>query len=316
MLPRRLIDWLAYTAFRCVVCVVQSLSARQIKVLAEWIAWFVVQVLPRKLTRYQIAADNIRQALGQTLTDQQVHDTIVAMWVHLFRVVGEMIQSPRKVRLANCAQLMRFRNRNQSVQTLCTGRPAIMLGGHFGSWEMGMTVFGHFGFPMGVVARDLDNPYLQEWFQRFRRHTGHVLISKRGGGDQMVEFLTRGGHLALLADQDAGRKGVFVDFFGRSASTFKSIALVAMQYRALICVGYVVRVPDQLSENGWSYFEMGCEEVIDPLEFDGPDAVAQITQRYTHALERAVRRAPEQYFWVHRRWKTEPRVRQRQRSAA
>jgi len=113
-----------------------------------------------------------------------------------------------------------------------------------------------------------------------------------------------------LGDQDAGSHGLFVDFFGHPASTFKSIALLALRYQALICVGYAIRLD---SDDGPERFEVGCEELIDPATFDGSDPVTDLTRAYTQALERIVRRAPEQYFWLHRRWKSKP-DRQRRRS--
>ena len=127
----------------------------------------------------------------------------------------------------------------------------------------------------------------------------------------MTALLQKGGNLGLLCDQDAGPKGMFVDFFGTPASTFKSIALLALEYDALVIVGYSIRLPDCSMEEdvGWSRFEVGCEALIDPRQLTSNDPVREITQLYTAALERAIRRAPEQYFWVHRRWKSQPRVR-------
>ena len=87
--------------------------------------------------------------------------------------------------------------------------------------------------------------------------------------------------------------------------------------RALIVVGYGIRLPDDFVNARWVRYEIGCEEVIDPLEFEyNRDTVVAITQRYTAALERAIRRAPEQYFWIHRRWKTEPGETARSRKQA
>ena len=80
---------------------------------------------------------------------------------------------------------------------------------------------------------------------------------------------------------------------------------------ALIIVGYAIRESDNFDEAGWSRFEVGCEALIDPRLTTTNDPVGEITQQYTSALERAIRRAPEQYFWIHRRWKSEPRVRQK-----
>ena len=122
----------------------------------------------------------------------------------------------------------------------------------------------------------------------------------------MVERLNNGQHLAMLGDQDAGRKGVFVDFFGRPASTFKSIALLALQHDAIICVGYALRLPDDTHDSSWVKYELGCEDVLDSRDFTSADAIPELTQQYSAALERAIRRAPEQYFWVHRRWKSQP----------
>jgi Kdo2-lipid IVA lauroyltransferase/acyltransferase len=313
---RRFRHLVEYTAFRAIVAVLQCLSVRTSVRLAEGLAWVIHHVLPRKWTRYDVAAENLRIAFGDRYDNARIDRTIYFMWLHLFRMIIEMVQLPRKLRLDNCGEVIRFRNRDETVRVLCTGRPVIMLSGHFGNWEMAMATFGFFGFPMGVVARDLDNPHLHEWFRRFRQHTGHVLISKKGGSELMVELLEHRGHVGLLADQDAGPRGVFVDFFGRPASTFKSIALLALEHRAYICVGYAYRLPDDFENHHWVRYELGSEAFIDPLEVAGDDEIRAITEQYTQALERIVRRAPEQYFWVHRRWKTAPGARKRRKKAA
>ena len=89
-----------------------------------------------------------------------------------------------------------------------------------------------------------------------------------------------------------------------------------MEYRALVLVGSSIRLPDDFRGDRWVRYEISCEEIIDPDEFRDADAVEQITRRYAAALERAIRRAPEQYFWVHRRWKSKPRARVRKARAA
>jgi KDO2-lipid IV(A) lauroyltransferase len=127
----------------------------------------------------------------------------------------------------------------------------------------------------------------------------------------MLATLERRGHLALMGDQDAGSTGLFVDFFGKPASTFKSIALVALEYRAYLTVGYAVRLPDDFEKHRWVRYEIGNADIIDTEQYTGPDAVREITQRFTKALEQAICLAPEQYFWVHRRWKSVPRQRKK-----
>ena len=312
---------LEFLLFRTIVCVVQMLSPARGRELATGLAFVFCRLLPRKLTRHEVAVNNLRQALGSDVSDADINETIRQMWVHLFRVVVEVIQLPRKVRVENCLDFVEYdAGRAPCWRAFTSGRPVILLGGHFGNWEVANAMFGMFGMKMGVVARDLDNPYLHTWFERFREHTGHTMISKAGAADEMLPLLTRRGHLGLLGDQDAGPRGVFADFFGKPASCFKSIALMALEHRAVICVGGALRLPDDVRPddwNGWSgsRFQLCCEEVIDPDSIDSLDPVGEITRRYTSALERLIRRAPEQYFWVHRRWKSQPDQRRAARAS-
>jgi KDO2-lipid IV(A) lauroyltransferase len=311
---KRLRHWAEYVAFRTLVCFVQALPAAVCSRLAEFLAAIIHQVVPRKLTRYQVAFENIRRAYPDR-SDARIDRMILAMWRNLFRMVFEIMLLPRKLRLDNVVEILDFRDRKGVVSALCSGRPVLVLSAHYGNWEMAVSIFGLFAFRMGVVARDLDNPFLDRWFRAFRRYTGHQLISKSGGANTMVSLLERNGALALLGDQDAGSSGLFVDFFGRPASTFKSIGLLALEYGALICVGYARRLEGQISATGLPRFELGCEEIIDPREHTSANALTEITQRYTAAIERVVRRAPEQYFWLHRRWKSLPKARQARRKA-
>lgn len=297
---------LEYVAFRFLACMIDMLSVRQTARIAETLAWGFTRLLPKKWTRYHVARENIQRAFGDRFSPDEIDELIRKMWVHLFRLVAEVIQFPRKMRLENCREVIVFRNRRAAVKALTTDRPVLLLGGHFGNWEASMATFGVFKFRQGVIARKLDNPYLHEWFKQARERTGHQLLLKQGGWDGMVELLEARGQIGLLGDQDAGPRGTFVDFFGRPASTFRSIALMALQYDALIVVGYGRRLPDDFNNARWVRYEIGCEEVIDPREIDADDEVRAITERYTRALERAIERSPEQYFWVHRRWKSVP----------
>jgi KDO2-lipid IV(A) lauroyltransferase len=156
----------------------------------------------------------------------------------------------------------------------------------------------------------LDNARLDAFLKRFRQGTGQEILDKNGDYDRIQQVLRDGGALAMLCDQDAGARGLFVDYFGRPASTFKSIALLSLEYQLPILVMGAARV-------GWPLrFRLYLEDVILPREHNGrPDAVREITERYTRALERMVRRHPEQYFWLHRRWKHQPPVRKAKKAA-
>ena len=120
----------------------------------------------------------------------------------------------------------------------------------------------------------------------------------------MVEVLQNGRVLSFLADQDAGQRGLYVDFFGRPASTHKAIALLAIEHKAPVVVGVARRIGP-----GFRY-EIRCEDVIDPTELEGTvDDIRALTQRFTSALERLILQDPSQYLWLHRRWKHQPQPR-------
>src|SRR5262249_31938073 len=155
--------------------------------------------------------------------------------------------------------------------------------GHFGNWEMAGFVLGILGFQTHAIARPLDNPYLDEFLMRFRQKTGQGILAKHGDFERIQSLLQEGGALGTLADQDAGQRGTFVNFFGRPASTHKAIALLALEHDALLLVAGVPRTVEPM------HFRVEIEDVIDPREYAGrPDAVRAITQRFTHGLERLV----------------------------
>ena len=308
---------LEYAAFRTVAAVVAALPPRATAAACNGLA-AVVAALPRRWTRGDVARENLAVAFPD-LTPDEATGRVRAMWAHLFRLVTEIVQFPRKLRRENQGDVLSFVNRDETVRTVNSGRAVIVLGGHYGNWEIASAAFGAFGVPVSVVARDLDNPLIHEWFAGVRRASGGRLISKKGGGGEVTEVLAAGGVVGLLADQDAGSKGQFVPFFGRDASTFKSIALLAMEYDALVLIGYARRLPDDFRRDRWVRFEVGTEAVLDPRDFTAGSALKNLTAAYTAALERAVRRSPEQYFWVHRRWKSVPKPRgrkARERAAA
>ena len=118
----------------------------------------------------------------------------------------------------------------------------------------------------------------------------------------MEAFAAEGSTLCFIADQDAGKKGVFVDFFGRKASTYKSIGLMAIHYNMPICVGASRRVGNRF------FFEIEINRMIMPEEWaDKDDPLVWISQEYTNAMEEFIRKDPSQYWWLHRRWKTRPK---------
>ena len=182
-------------------------------------------------------------------------------------------------------------------------RGLIMLTGHYGNFEILGYALATLGFPTASVARPLDNPYISKWLFGVRERMGQRIIAKSGATAEVVEVLDQNGTVGFVADQNAGSKGLFVDFFGRKASTYKSIGLVAMQYDVPVVIGYARRAAAAQFR-----FEVGTQDIIYPEDWKGQDdPLRYITQRYTAAIEAFVRADPGQYWWVHRRWKSRPK---------
>jgi KDO2-lipid IV(A) lauroyltransferase len=182
----------------------------------------------------------------------------------------------------------------------------LLVTGHFGNWEMGGYTLGLFGFKTSAIARTLDNKYLDRFLRTFRQRTGQDIVAKHGEIEKIDHLLRADGALGTLGDQDAGQRGMYVTFFGRPASTHKAIALLSLQYDAPMVVLGIAHTGEPMRHR------LIIQDVILPEEYAGQsDAVRRVTQRFTSALETLVRQYPEQYLWLHRRWKHQPKVKER-----
>ncbi|MFP4354544.1 MAG: lysophospholipid acyltransferase family protein [Phycisphaerae bacterium] len=194
-------------------------------------------------------------------------------------------------------------NMHECVRLLIERKKGLLLlTGHFGNWEVLGYLLGTLGLPTVSVARRLDNPHIDEFVLGVREKTGQRILDKKGAAKEMHGLLTDNEAIGFIADQDAGRRGMFVDFFGRKASAYKTIALLAIRYEIPVVCGCAIR-------QGAKYeFEIGAGRIIYPHEWaDADDPVRWITQAYTSALEGMIRHQPGQYLWVHRRWKHRPK---------
>jgi KDO2-lipid IV(A) lauroyltransferase len=301
-MPRRrsrLFDFGVYLAVRVLVCVIQAMSWPAALGFAQLFAW-VARGVNRRHRR--VAEENLRHAFPH-LEPATVRRLVAATYLHLVLVLVEIIRLPRLLHPSNAGTFIGYEppeDYDRALSWVKSRRPLLILTGHFGNWEILCYVTGLLGFRGSVVARRLDNPFLDSFLRGFRRKTGQQLLDKSGDYYRIQEVLARGGTLGMLGDQDAGSRGLFVDFLGRPASTFKSIALLSLAYQAPILIFGAARVGHPIK------YRVYLEDVIVPEDYShAPDAPRAITQRYTAALERMVRRHPEQYFWLHRRWKSQ-----------
>lgn len=296
-----LVDWLGYLALRSLVCAAQAISWPMALSCAKVLAGLVYRFDRR---HRQVAEDNIRHAFPD-LAPEAVQSLARRSLEHLFQMVFEIIRLPRVVRHSNVNDYFQYLTPAEFQRAIDFGslpRPRLLLTGHFGNWESLSYAIGLVGFRGSLVARRIDNPYIDAFIKDFRRATGQTILDKSEDYGKMIEAMERGEALGLVGDQDAGPRGLFVPFMGRPASTYKSIALLSLEYSAPIMVMCAARIEWPLR------YRVYVEDIIDPLELENhPDPVRAITQRYAEAMERVVRRHPEQYFWVHRRWKHQPK---------
>jgi KDO2-lipid IV(A) lauroyltransferase len=302
----RLLDYFTYLVVRLAIAFVQMLTDRAVRQLALALAWLGYHADRR---HRQVADDNLRHAFPEISAEER--DTLVrGCFRHFALLITEIARMPRKLHVGNWRQHVELVDGEILAKAMTSGRPCLLVGAHFGNWELAGYTMGLLGFRTHAIARPLDNQYLDGFLRKFREGTGQRVLAKKGDFDQMTELLAGGGLLATLADQDAGQRGLFVDFFGRPASTHKAVALMALEYNVPLLVGGVPRVGEPMR------YQVVIEDVIEPAEYaERPDAAQAITQRFTSALERLIRRYPEQYFWLHRRWKHQPLARKAKRAA-
>jgi Kdo2-lipid IVA lauroyltransferase/acyltransferase len=293
-------DFLAYFAVRLLICIVQALRIETCVAMSKKLAVLVNDVIRM---RGEVVDENLRLAFPDLTADER-RQLSRRMWEHLFLMVIEMAHAPRKIHDTNWQQHIHVRDIGGTMRRFFADRPHVTVSGHFGNFELAGFVFGLFGFEMFSVARPLDNRFLDRFVRDFRAANFVRILPKNGSAGEISEMLARQGTLSVLADQNAGPKGCWVDFFGRPASTHKAIALFSLANDAPLVVGYFRRLGRPLE------FELGVEAVADPRCLDPEQqGVAGLTQWYTHCLEQIIRRDPDQYWWVHRRWKDTRRAR-------
>ena len=246
--------------------------------------------------RTHIAISNARRALGTGGARAAERS-----FQHFGEVIVEMVRAERLYGPKSWQKHVEFGGRANLDRALAMGKGVVCVGAHFGNWEIGGWVMSMLGYRVNAVERPLRNPLVHRELNAFRRATGQQTIEKNGAMREAIRVLKRGEILAMLADQDARRDGIFVPFLGRQASTHRAPAILSVKYGAPIVTFAVPRL------SGWKYRIEFDEPFVAEETGDHERDIQEATGRYTAALERHIRRWPEQWLWMHRRWKTQPR---------
>ncbi|UCC23852.1 MAG: lysophospholipid acyltransferase family protein [Gemmatimonadales bacterium] len=185
---------------------------------------------------------------------------------------------------------------------LAEGRGVVMVAGHLGNWEMGGAALAARGLPVDAVVQVQRNPRFDEDLRRARERLGIRIMSKQSAPRAVLQSLREGHLAALVADQNVVRGGVFVDFFGTPAATARGPAVFALRTGAPLWAGVALKI------DGGRGYRVMVRPVSIPLTGDQEEDVRRLTRAHLSILESWIEEAPEQYFWLHKRWKSRPPI--------
>jgi len=274
----------------------RPLSFRSLQKVGGALGRFCWHVVP---FRKQVVLDNLRAAFGQEMDEAAIQSLARDFYIQLGTTLMEFCGYWRLTTEQVC-DLVELEGEEHLEVLKAEGRGALLCSGHFGNWELLGARAAAMGMSVSFLVKTQSNLQVDQLQNDLRQRAGVGIIRSGPSIKAMIRALRSGGLIGLLGDQDAGRAGLFIDFMGRPASVFRGTAGLAWRLRCPVITGYIVRGPD------------GRHKVIiyPPIEldpgWDEEQAVKTISRIHTQRLEEMVRKHPDHYFWVHRRWKTRP----------
>ncbi len=293
----KLRDWLMYATMRCVLALLQSLPWSAGRALARLMG-DVAYMLDRP-ERKAGALSNLRKAFP-ALDRKEALRILRGVYEHLLESLLDAFNFAHVARRRSSANLFEAVGWD-TLRDISPETGAILVTGHFGHWEVLGAALPLLGFPAWALARFRRNPFFDRYVRRVRTATGMRILPRHGAMRRALHLLKRGEIVAFLMDQDARHRGIFVEFFGRPASTTTTVARLAIRTGCPVAFAYGRRIPGQ------NRFRLVLKDVFTPVPgADTKSEVFRITQRLTSDLEEAIREAPQEWLWLHRRWKTYP----------
>ena len=284
-------------AASAVQALVRPLPRRFALALGRALGRLLADLDPRHV---RIAAENMRHAFPHWDEARRLR-TARAVYAHFGQTLLDILWLDGRPREAFLSLVVEEGRANVDP-VRAAGRGAVYVTAHFGNWEFYGVAWAWMGEPIGVVARPLDNPALDARLRGFRAQSGNTVISKRRALGEILRLIRSGQGVAILVDQNVQEQdGIFVDFFGRKAATTTVAAALTVKTGCALVPVHCESLPD-----GRYRFVYGR-----PMEWTSSgnrqEDIARLTQAMTAAIEGWVRERPEQWLWMHRRWKTQPR---------
>lgn len=260
------------------------------------LAW-IVYLLHRKLRR--VGRRNLELAFPEKSRKERAK-ILRGVFTSLGRQLAEVCLYRRYTR-ENVSKIVVYEGFENYERALARGKGVLFLTAHLGAWELSAFAHSLYGYPLGVLMRPLDNPYLDRWFRNYRTLHGNQAVDKdfaRG----LISAMRKGETVGVLMDTNMiASQGVFVDFFGIQACTASGIARVALRTDAAVVPGFTIWDP-MLKK-----YRLRFDPAAKLIRTGDTEAdVVANTALFTKIIEDYVRRYPDQWLWVHRRWKTRP----------
>jgi KDO2-lipid IV(A) lauroyltransferase len=281
-----------YFAVKCVRLVIRVLPHGIVRALGAGLG-FLFYLLDRSHRR--VAWANLAQALPAR-SERERKVIMREMFAHFGRLLFEILKFST---LSQQQMLTRveFEGEDRARHAYAQGKGVLFFTGHFGFWEIHALVHGLQLRPIGVLARALDNPHLNRLLEDVRARTGNSVIYRQGAVRRVLKTLNAGEGVAMLIDQHMhSPDAVWVDFFGRPASTTSTLAALALRTGAPVVPVFAIPVAD-------GRYRVIYEHPVPPPATGDANAIREFTQRCTDVLEMYVRRRPELWLWMHRRWR-------------
>lgn len=213
---------------------------------------------------------------------------------------AELIWLPR-MKPRHMDKIVEFENIGLLHRLKKSGKPVLIITGHIGNWELLAAAAAHKGFPSAVIARKQNNSWLNEKIIKLRNkwNVETILRDEPGSSKRILNVLKNGGFLATLMDQDTKIDSVFVDFFGRKAYTPSGPAAISLRSGCEVVIAYIHRNSSLKHKVKFKYVEPIARSGLKDID------VVNRTHQFTYLLEEAIKEHPDQWVWMHKRWKTQ-----------
>ncbi len=250
----------------------------------------------------KITLENVDRAFGSEKTAAEKRAIAEGAFRHFGAMLFEMLTLGRPGR-AELESRFELEGVERLEEARRLGRGVLLVAAHFGNWELHAIAHGYRFGQLHLVARAQDNPYLNRWLEEIRTISGNEVVYKDRALGRMRKLVRQGETVAIIVDQNVHRKdAVFVDFFGRKAATTPVAAWFALKTGAALVPAFTY----PLGAGRYRAVYEGPIDVDAYRHLDRDAAIAAVTQDLARIQESHIRRAPDRWLWMHRRWRTRP----------